>query len=198
MSSDVLMIESVERAAAVLKPLRVEMLREMAEPTTCTVLAELLGQTPQKIYYHVKTMEKAGFVERVDERSVNGIVEGIYQARARSFWLSPKLVNALGGRQAVRDQTSLGILAGHTEEVLEDVGQLARRSAAGEEIPSLSLSVDIELPHADRREEFMKDLQKTFEMLARRYTSEKFDARAARETYRFKLLCYPTSAKEAS
>jgi hypothetical protein len=34
----------------------------------------------------VKKLEAAGLVERVRERQVRGIVEGIYRARARSYW----------------------------------------------------------------------------------------------------------------
>ena len=43
MPRDVLMVESVDQAAVLLKPLRVAMLREMAQPRTCPQLAERFG-----------------------------------------------------------------------------------------------------------------------------------------------------------
>ena len=122
------MVDSVDQAAVMLKPMRVALLREMAEPRTCPELAELFGETAQKMYYHVKTMERAGLVERSGERSVNGIAEGFYRARATSYWLSPRLVRRLGGTAAVRDQTSLRMLAGHAEDLLEDVARLAEHT----------------------------------------------------------------------
>jgi DNA-binding transcriptional ArsR family regulator len=195
MPQDVLLVDSVDQAAVLLKPLRVAMLREMEEPRTCPELAERFDETPQKIYYHVKTLERAGLVERTGERWVNGIAEGFYRATAQSFWLSPRLVRSLGGRWAVEDQTSLRILAGHAEEMLEDVAHLAERSTAGEHIPSLSLAVDIALPHAERRGEFLEELRTTFERLARKYTSSK--SSHAPETFRFTLACYPTPPREA-
>ncbi len=50
MAQDVLMVNSVGQAAAMLKPLRIAMLREMAEPRTCPELALTFDETPQKMY----------------------------------------------------------------------------------------------------------------------------------------------------
>src|SRR5256885_2461084 len=89
---DVLYLEQIEQAETLLKPQRVEVLRQLAEPRTCTEIAAELGQTPQRVYYHVKRLVDAGLVEQVSQRKVRGIHEGIYQAVARSYWLSPRLV----------------------------------------------------------------------------------------------------------
>ena len=91
---------TVEQADALLKPKRVEILRHLAEPTTCTQIGGALGETPQAIYYHVKRLQAAGLVSLVDERRVRGIAEGIYQAVARSFWVSPACVGRLGPERA--------------------------------------------------------------------------------------------------
>ena len=191
-TQDVLMVDSLDQAATMLKPLRVSMLRELTEPRTCPQLAAALGQTPQKVYYHVKTLQKAGLVERCGERLVNGIKEGFYRARARAFWLSPGLVRRMGGDKTVRDHASLRVLAGHAEEMIEDVGRLAQRSDSGEHIPSLSLGVEIALPTVDRRSEFLEQLRTTFEDLARRYMSEEDpETDSSSETFRFTLSCYP-------
>ncbi len=192
MTHDVLLVESVDQAAILLKPLRIALLREMGEPRTCPELADRLGETPQKIYYHVKTMERARLVERSGERIVNGIVEGFYRARALSYWLSPRLVWSLGGARAVRDQTSLRMLAGHAEAMLEDVARLGERSVDDGHVPSLSLAVDVALPSVERRAAFLGELKATFEDLARRYGALGGDPVAADETFRFTLACYPT------
>src|SRR3954464_9136842 len=84
---DVLYIEAVEQAATLLHPQRMELLQHMEEPRTCPELAVIFNSTPQKIYYHVKALEKAGLIEKVEERRVRGVVEGYYQAKARSYWL---------------------------------------------------------------------------------------------------------------
>ena len=60
---DTLYIETVEQADALLKPKRVEVLRQLAEPRTCTQIGQVLGDTPQAVYYHVKRLQAAGLVE---------------------------------------------------------------------------------------------------------------------------------------
>ena len=77
---DVMHLEQLEQAEALFKPQRIEVLRRLAEPHTCGEVAEQLGQTPQRVYYHVKRLVEAGLVTLVEERKVRGVHEGIYQA----------------------------------------------------------------------------------------------------------------------
>src|SRR5213082_1305942 len=93
---DVVYLDQIEQAEALLKPQRIEVLRQ-------------LDQTPQRVYYHVKRLLEAALVRQVAERRVRGIHEGIYQAAGRSYWLSPALVGRIGLRQT-RDRLSLGYL----------------------------------------------------------------------------------------
>src|SRR5690348_5900289 len=84
-------------ANALLQPARLDVLRQLAEPRSCPQVAAALGLTTSRVHYHVKVLEKAGLVERVAERRVRAVVEGVYQAAARSYWLSAGLVGRLGG-----------------------------------------------------------------------------------------------------
>jgi len=53
---DVCYIEDVEQAMALLKPLRLEILRRLGSPRTCPELAAEFEESAQKIYYHVKAL----------------------------------------------------------------------------------------------------------------------------------------------
>ena len=77
---DVLYLEQIEQAETLLKPQRIDVLRQLAEPRSCTEVASRLDQTPQRVYYHVKRLVGAGLAAQVAERRVRGISEGIYQA----------------------------------------------------------------------------------------------------------------------
>jgi DNA-binding transcriptional ArsR family regulator len=121
---EVLYIDDVERAGLLLKPLRIELLRLMTEPRTCPELGQRLGETPQKIYYHVKVLEHAGLVEKVAERRVGGIMEGLYQAVARSYWLSPKLVGQIG-EDGARRTAFLEELRSSVQALAEKYGALS-------------------------------------------------------------------------
>ena len=191
----VLYIESVDQATALLKPRRIEILKRLDEPRTCPELAAEFGESAQNIYYHIKALEQAGLVEKVGERRVRGTVEGRYQARALSYWLAPQLVGQIGGPRATQDQTSLRYLLSLAEEVQSDVGRLAQQVEAGQSVPSLSLSANIYLPDGDRRAAFLRDVQATFERLAREYGRPADEAMATTaapgQDFRLVLACYP-------
>jgi DNA-binding transcriptional ArsR family regulator len=189
---DVLYIEDVEQAMTLLKPIRLEILKRLDEPRTCPELADYFDETPQKVYYHVKALESAGLVEKVGERRVRGVVEGHYQASARSYWLAPKLVGQIGGEKVAQDQLSLRVLLELAEEVHDDIGKLGNRSAVGSDVPSLSLSAHIYLPDANRRAEFLKELQELFQHLARKYGLPEDEPLITDEQgFRLVLMCYP-------
>ena len=193
---DVLYIDDVEQAAVLLKPARLDVLKQMASDTTCTQLAEVLGGSPQKIYYHVKALEQAGLVEKVAERKVRGIVEGIYRARARSYWLAPKLVGAVGGERRARDQASLGYLIQLFEEVQEDVARLADEQPEDEAAPSLGLSAHIQLRDAATRRAFMRDVQDAFQALATKYGATRSSRSTSKSQFRIALACYPAKERK--
>ncbi|MFC5942910.1 hypothetical protein ABUL04_23360 [Micromonospora harpali] len=117
----------------------------------------------------------------MSERRVRGISEGIYQAAARSYWLSPRLVGRIGGLRRARDELSLGHLLDLMEEVQADVAALDR---AAPELPSIGVSGEIRVP-AERRQEFLADLRTTLEDLFTRYGGTEGDA------FKLAVACYP-------
>jgi DNA-binding transcriptional ArsR family regulator len=177
---EIFYLERLDQAEALLRPGRIEILRQLAAPASCTDVADRLGQAPQKVYYHVKRMEQAGLLDRVGERQVRGITEGIYQASGGSYWLAPALVGAIGPRRA-QDEMSLGFLLSLSEHLQSD---LARLAAGTGERPSLGLSGEIRLP-PERRPEFLADLRAAIEDLLTRYGG------AEGEPFRIAFACYP-------
>jgi DNA-binding transcriptional ArsR family regulator len=177
---DVLYLDRIEHAEALLKPQRIEVLRELAEPRSCTEVASRLDQTPQRVYYHVKRLVDAGLVTQVAERKVRGIHEGIYQATARSYWLSPRLVGRIGlGRQ--QDELSLGYLLDLVEEVQADIAGLDRTRP---ELPSIGVSGEIRV-RPEQRQEFLTHLQTVLQDLFTRYGGAEGDA------FKLAVACYP-------
>jgi DNA-binding transcriptional ArsR family regulator len=180
---DVLYLEQIEQAETLLKPQRIEVLRQLAEPRSCTEVATALGQTPQRVYYHVKRLVDAGLVTQVSERRVRGIHEGIYEASARSYWLSPRLVGRIGLRRA-QDELSLGYLLDLMEEVQRDVAGLDRSRP---ELPSVGVSGEIRV-RPEQRQEFLADLRTVLQDLFTRYGGAEGDA------FKLAVACYPKEA----
>ncbi|MBC7869901.1 MAG: helix-turn-helix transcriptional regulator [Chitinophagaceae bacterium] len=191
---DVCYIDDLNRAMTLLKPLRLEILRRLDEPRTCPELGDFFDETAQKIYYHIKALEAAGLVEKVEERRVRGVMEGYYQAAARSYWLAPKLVGQIGGAQQAGDQMSLRMLLELAEEVIEDTGKLGSLSVMGSHVASLSLSAHVDLPDASRRAAFLKEVQVVFQQLAHKYGLPEDELTVTDEQgFRLVLMCYPKS-----
>ena len=178
---DVLYLERIEQAEALLKPQRIEVLRQLAEPRSCTEVAARLDQTPQRVYYHVKRLVDAGLATQVSERKVRGIHEGVYQASARSYWMSPRLVGRIGGLRRQRDEASLGHLLDLMEEVQHDVAGLDRSAP---ELPSIGISGEIRV-RPEQRQEFLSDLQQALQDLFTRYGGAEGDA------FKLAVACYP-------
>jgi DNA-binding MarR family transcriptional regulator len=59
---DVLYLDDVAQAETLLKPQRIDVLRHLAEPCSCTEVARLLRQSQQRVYYHVRRLVDAGLV----------------------------------------------------------------------------------------------------------------------------------------
>ncbi|GLZ38858.1 hypothetical protein Acsp05_24820 [Actinokineospora sp. NBRC 105648] len=168
----------MEQAEALLKPARVEVLRLLAEPRTCSEVAGSLGQTPQRVYYHVKKLVEVGLVVLVAERKVRALTEGVYQAAARSYWVSPRLVGRVTPRG---EELVLGYLVDLAEQVQADVAALDR---AASELPSVGVSGAIRLP-PERRAEFFAELQTTLQDLFTRYGG------AVGDPFALVVACYP-------
>lgn len=186
---DVVYIEDVERAGALMKPRRVELLRLLAEPHSLGELASITGDTPQKLYYHVKVLEKAGLVQQVGERQAGVMVEAIYQAVARSYWLAPQVIGQAGGRKRATDDLSLSFLLGLAEEMQRELGHLAGKAVL-RDVPSLGLDLHVHLP-TEQRAAFAQDVQRMFQSIAERY-GIRDDSTG--ETFRVVLACYPDDA----
>jgi len=188
-----MLIEKPDQAGALLHPLRLELLKLTDEPRTCTDLAEALGETPQRIYYHVKVLERAGVLEKVEERKVRAISEGYYRATARSFWLSPRLVGRIGGPRRARDQMSLGFLLALAEELQTDVGRLAETER--EEAPTLGFTAQVRLARPADRTAFLTDIQNLIQSIAKKYGAVGPPSLQAKETspetFRIIFACYP-------
>jgi hypothetical protein len=117
----------------------------------------------------------------VSERRARGVHEGIYQAAARSYWLSPGLVGRIGGARRAQDELSLGHLLDLMEQVQADVAALDR---AAPELPSIGLSGEIHVRPEDRQE-FLNALQTSLQDLFTRFGGAEGDA------FKLAVACYP-------
>jgi DNA-binding transcriptional ArsR family regulator len=66
----------------------------IAKAEAARTIASQLGVPRTKVYYHLKILEKNGFIRPVEERVVGRRVETIYRAVAREFRVDTELIGS--------------------------------------------------------------------------------------------------------
>ena len=89
---------AVDVVRGALSPLRRRVLEELREPASAAGLPVRLGESRQRVNYHVRALEKAGLAELVEERPRRGCTERIVRATARAVVVDP---DVLGDLEAV-------------------------------------------------------------------------------------------------
>jgi DNA-binding transcriptional ArsR family regulator len=184
---DVHVVEDVEAVQALLHPLRLRILEALREPTSAAAVARQIGETRQKVNYHLKELEAAGLARPVGERRAGNLVEVLFEAVARSFVVSPRTTRADERRvDALRHQQSLERLVDLGDRLQHDAVVLLDRAAFdGEEIASLAVEIDVRFADEGDRAAFLRDYLETVKELCARY-----GARDG-EGYRVVLAAHP-------
>src|SRR5580765_4938418 len=86
---DVTVIENAAAAEASLDPVRSRLLAELSTPGTATTLAARVGLPRQQVNYHLRTLERHGLVELIEERRRGNMTERLMQATAAAYVISP-------------------------------------------------------------------------------------------------------------
>jgi DNA-binding transcriptional ArsR family regulator len=86
----VMVVESPEQIKAFTDPLRVKVLRILAERSaTNQQIADLLNEPHAKVLYHIRFLVDAGLIQLVDTQIKGGNVEKYYRALAYIFDIRP-------------------------------------------------------------------------------------------------------------
>ncbi|MEX2393615.1 MAG: winged helix-turn-helix domain-containing protein [Actinomycetota bacterium] len=90
-------LDSIEQLKGIADTLRLQILLEVADdPRTVKQIAAKLGVPQTRLYYHMKLLERLGFIRVVARRMVSGIEERSYLATAASWNISPDLLASVG------------------------------------------------------------------------------------------------------
>ena len=97
-SKDHILISTLDQLKAISDPLRLRLFEEIraanqqGELQTIRRAAETLGTSHAKLYYHVKQLEKHGFITIADTKFVSGIAEKYYAVVADVIIVDPGLL----------------------------------------------------------------------------------------------------------
>lgn len=193
---EIAVLDDPGAAVVALDPMRSRVLALLGtEPASAASLAGALGQTRQKVGYHLRTLATHGLVVEVGQRRHGGLTERLFSASAGAYVVSPEVLGAAGADPArVDDRLSAAYLLALAGRAVREVGQLVRGAAdARKRLPTLSIDTDIRFARAADRDAFAQEVAAVVRDLAARYHDE-----AARDGrwYRFVALSHPRPTEE--
>ena len=197
MNEAVDMVAGAARAATLLKPMRLQILDALREPGSAATVARRLGIARQKVNYHLRELEKAGFLEEVEERRTGNCIERIVRAKATHYLIDPEVLGSLAADpDAIQDRLSSTYLVALAAQAIRDLGALREKAAAAKKrIATFSLQTDIRFANAADRQAFAEELANDVARLVAKYHD---DHAEVGRNFRLFLGAYPARRKEQS
>jgi DNA-binding transcriptional ArsR family regulator len=180
MATAVEVVRGGERLRGGLSPLRRRLLAELGEPASAAVLAARLGQSRQRLNYHLRELEKAGLVELVELRPRRGCVERVVRATARAVMVDPDASGDL--RTATQDRFAADALLAAAARTISDVAAMrARADAQGRRLVTFAIEAEVGFAHP-------ADIQRFAERLGRQVTELVATFDSGRPEHRYRLV----------
>lgn len=170
---DLGVIDEPAAAAAALDPIKARVLATLREPGSATTVAAAIGETRQKVNYHLRALERLGLVQLVEDRQRRGLTERIMVSSARAYVLSPEVLGDSAADPGSIDRLSSRYVLALASRVVQEVADLTRRARqANKPLATLAIDTDIRFASAADRGAFTRDLTSAVAELAARYHDE--------------------------
>ena len=88
----------------------------LAEPDSAAGLSRRLGVPRQKLNYHLRELEREGFLELIEERRKGNCMERVVRAVAREFLIAPQ-----SGERVTADRFSAAYLASTAARMIREL-----------------------------------------------------------------------------
>ena len=189
-------VRDAVKAAVFLQPARLRILKQLAAaPDSGSGVARVLEMPRQLVNYHLRELEKEGFVDFVAEKRRGNCMERIVRASASTYLVSPEALGILGATpEQQRDRFSISYLIGAAARIIRDLANLSIGAAkANKRLATLTLETEVRFRNAQDRNAFAEELANTLVRLTVQYHDS--SAGAEGRTFRFVAAGYPAITK---
>ncbi len=179
------------RAAALLDPERRRLLEALAEaPDSASGLGRRLGETRQRLNYHLRALADAGLVRLREERRKGNCYERVLEPVARRFVLDPVVLGDLGADPVdVGDRLSASYLVALAARTIREVAAvLARVTSPRARVATLSVEAEVRLAHPDSFQSMARELSEAMTRVVAKYHDE---GAGAERSFRLAAVVYP-------
>lgn len=182
------------RLAAVLSPIRRQVLQSLDTPDSATGIARRLGLARQKVNYHLRELERAGFVEMDEQRQRRGCVERLVRLTARAFVVSPDFLEGLAGDpDRIQDTFSSSYLVSAASRMVRDVAVLRDRAGkVDQKLATMTLETEASFESPAAFKAFSEELAAQLARLTTEYNNPR--SRSSRK-FRIVIASHPKITK---
>jgi DNA-binding transcriptional ArsR family regulator len=174
---------AVDVVSTPLAPLRRAVLEGLREgPASATELASQLGESRQRVNYHVRALERDGLVELHEERARRGCTERVVRATCHAVLVEPTVVGALPEEQDRFAADTL--LAGGARLVRDVVAARAAATARGQRLLTFAIEAEVGFTRP-------ADLERFADALAERVAELAAEFGPGERTYRVLIGGHP-------
>ncbi|MBZ0265208.1 helix-turn-helix domain-containing protein, partial [bacterium] len=166
----------LEAAASLMNPMRLEILEALkVEEGSSTTLGERLGRNRQKLNYHLRELEKQGFLEIAEERRRRNFIEVVYRSKAESWLISPDLLGKLTPLvEEKTDQLTASYLIASATKIIRDISLLMKGATkAKKRLSTLTINTEVRFKDASARRQFAEELTSQIAGLVVKYNNDK-------------------------
>jgi DNA-binding transcriptional ArsR family regulator len=149
------LIDEPAALRAALTPVRRQLLDRLRQAASAVEVAGELGLPRQRVNYHLRTLEAAGFLELVEERPRRGCIERVLRTSAKAFIVDPGMIaparrpvsgDAARRAAAHQDRFAAETLVEAASSVVRDVSRMqGRASAQGTRLLTCAIETEVRL-----------------------------------------------------
>ena len=189
-------LDDPARAAVALDPERARLLAALGERVDSAAgLARRLGESRQRLNYHLRALEEAGVLELQEERRRGNCTERVLRPAAAGFVLDPGLAGGLPAPADAGDRASAGFLLTVFARAVGELGRLCRRAASERKrLATVGIESRVLLARPADMEAFVSDLTAAIAQVVARH----HDAGAGARPFRVLAAAYPEPAGDGT
>lgn len=202
-------VSAPERAREAVHPERRRLLEALGrEPDSAAGLARRLGESRQRLNYHLRALEEAGLVEVAERRRRGNFEERVLRPVALRLVLDPHLGAGIpeagpasgaergsGAGPEPGDRFSAAFLVGSAARTIHEVGELIRRAeAAGKRAATAAFETEVSVGSPAAMRAFVDDLSEAVAEVVTRH----HDPGPAARTFRVTLGAHQAPEGDAA
>ena len=183
------------KATAILSDTRQLIVKKLKKPGSASSIARESGLPRQKVNYHIRELEKSGFVEFLKEKRKGNCIERIVRSTANSYVISPLALGSLAVDPAdIKDKFSSAYQVAIAAKTIQDISQLRNRAEKkNRKLATFSLTSIISIKSPEQLNKFSQEMSECAAKLIKKYQDESAGSRQ----FNFNVGIYPDVSNES-